>query len=75
MSREKQPHIPQELINEMAKYLGIPVSELHRMLNILEDNIGPYEARLNRKLDSKKTLSLIRREIERKGSMGGRRLG
>jgi len=58
----------------MARDLGIPVLDLYRMLK-LGNEIGPYEARLNLKLYSEETLSSIQREIERKGSMGGRRLG
>ena len=73
MSRETQ--IPQKVINEMASYLGIPVSNLHRMFNILKNEIGPYEARLNQKLDRNETSSSIRREIERQGSIGGERVG
>jgi hypothetical protein len=75
MSRETQIPPPQRVINEMAMDLGIPVPGLNRMLDILEDDIGPYEARLNRELDSEETLSSIRREIERKGSMGGEQVG
>ena len=72
MSRETQ--IPQRAINEMARDLGIPVLDLHRMLK-LGNEIGPYEEGLNQEWDHNTTLSSIRREIERKGSIGGEQVG
>jgi hypothetical protein len=78
MSKETQipqkTKIPQSVINEMASCLGITVSDLHRTLK-LGNEIGPYEAGLNKKLDCNETLSSICTEIEINGSIRGERVG
>jgi hypothetical protein len=71
----KERKRPEENPRIILDLLGISLKKLYEMLKNERESPGPYEAALDKILDESKRRFSLRKIIENKRSIGGKRLG